>query len=82
MKKEVRLPLDEIEVNEGQALLVLGGNTIANSSVTQSGCGCGCGCGAGQDCGCGCYLGAGCDCNAGTGCGCSCALPTINTEDP
>lgn len=82
MEKDVKLPLDEIVLKEGEALMVLGGNAPANGSVTDGGCGCGCGCSEGKDCGCGCYSGAGCDCKSGAGCGCSCALPTVNTEDP
>lgn len=57
------LPLDEIEISDGEMLLIRGGF----SSMSGEGYGCGCGCE--------CNNGRGCDCKGGNGCGCGCAKP-------
>ncbi|MCH5242682.1 MAG: hypothetical protein J1F67_09730 [Muribaculaceae bacterium] len=41
MVKKIILPLDVIEVQEGEALMVLGG--LGSPSMGGNGCGCGCG---------------------------------------
>ena len=66
MKKELVMPLDTIEVLDGELEMVFGGVVPVPESL-NAGVGCGCGCGSGCGCGCG----------AGCGCGCS-----ITTEAP
>ena len=51
MVKKIILPLDVIEVQEGEALMVLGG--LGSPSMGGNGCGCGCESGVGCGCGCG-----------------------------
>lgn len=75
MNKDFVLPLDEIEVLEGELLMVHGGNTSSIMGVSDYGCGCY----AGRGCGCDNGKGCGCDCSTGVGCGCGC---NCNTPPP
>lgn len=82
MKKDFLLPLDEIEVMEGELLMVHGG--FSSSVNVGAGEGCGCGCTTGEGCGCGKANGQGCGCNCtnGLGCGCGCVNPTPPPSRP
>lgn len=51
LKQVAPLDLEELEVFEGEALLVTGG---AGATDSGTGSGCGCGCDEGSGCGCGC----------------------------
>lgn len=51
MVKKFALPLDVIEVDEGEALMILGGTTSPNAN---NGCDCECGCNDNNGCNCKC----------------------------
>ena len=72
--ESVKLPLDELEVKDGEVILVYGGLSD-KIETNKHGLGCGCANGAG----CGCANGVGCGCDGmtaqpanGAGCGCGC----------
>ena len=69
MTKKFVLPLDEIEVNDGEMLLLRGGNNTSSLSGSGSGCGCNCNC----NCNCG---------SSGKGCGCDCNCSCNPTPEP
>ena len=73
---KITLPLDSIEVLDGELELVYGG-FVSSSDKPSDGIGCGCGCKSGEGCGCDCISGYGCDCgvgcSSGAGCGCGCS---------
>lgn len=87
MEKKIILPLDEIEVADGEMIMIRGGISSSAKSGESVGAGCGCGCdnncgyvsgrGCGCDNGCGCISGrgCGCECGNGSGCGCGCVKP-------
>jgi hypothetical protein len=74
--KEVRLPFDELKLNDGELLVVKGGSDSFDGK-SGLGCDCGCKCETGNGCGCKCAKGSGCGCGCGcsTGDGCGCAKP-------
>ena len=89
MNLKKSLPLDSIEVLDGELELVHGGfMTMPDGINAGSGCrcdsgdGCGCGCGSGDGCGCGCSAGNGCGCGCINGAGCGCVGPTPPTPAP
>lgn len=70
---EINLPLDSIEVLDGELELVYGG-FVPIPEGTNGGADCGCFCNNGAGCGCdfGRGCGCGCECSSGVGCGCNC----------
>jgi hypothetical protein len=70
--EEVQLPFDELKLNDGELLVVKGGDSSFDKD-RGSGCDCGCKC---EDSG----KGAGCQCNKGKGSGGGCSCPVKDKD--
>lgn len=75
MIKNFVMPLDTIEVLDGELEMVLGGvSSMSDGASKGAGCDCGCKCSEG--------VGCGCKCGSGSGCGCGCKEGTTKTTTP
>lgn len=86
--KKIVLPLDELEVSDGELIMIRGGfadrKRKKKDDKKNAGVGCGCDCQSGDDGGNaheGVMSDPGCDCAGGAGCGCGCSGKKKSSDD-